>query len=283
MRIRHTRVVYSEKESTLTKMINITMEQESEKIETKAENSSLSDAQDRALKHWNAVKQYRTRGIEEAWECGRALCEVKRELPHGGFRKWLKSVGITKSKAHRWMRFSEHYQLSQIGTFNSVDQALKDIQSAREKLKEPAKEVEPDVETEGKASSVQQEEVTDGNGTLPLPVEIESPQQIQQLSEKVRETEEKLRKAEEEVAELHETKDQLRVAEERIAELLQENKQLKRQLEEKGTPKETTSVDQQQIYSHSAFSVNSEDPGSGEARTTAAPVSRENTENPDPI
>ncbi len=250
-------------------------------METKAENSDLSDAQSRAIEHWKSANRFFRNTIKEVWECGRALCEVKKELPHGKWGEWLKSAGIPTSTAHRWMKLSEQYdEISQIGKFNSVDQALKAWQPARSKRKEPAREVEPDV-AEGKASSVQQEEVTDGEGTPSLPVEIESPQEIQQLRDKLRETGKKLSKAEEEVAELRKTEDELRVAEERIAELLQENKQLKRQLEEKGTPKETTSVDQQQIYSHSAFSVNSEDPGSGEARTTAAPVSRENTDNPE--
>ena len=251
-------------------------------------NAELKVAQSQAIEHWESANQsynqfqgtYR-KTCEEIWKCGRALCEVREKGKRGEWVKWLTSVDIPPATAYRWMKFSQ-IEFSKIPELGSVNQGLKALPLPRPKDKEQDKEVEPDV-AEGKASSVQQEEVTDGEGTPSLPVEMESPQEIQQLRDKLRETGKKLSKAEEEVAELHETKDQLRVAEERIAELLQENKQLKRQLEEKGTPKETTSVDQQQIYPHSAFSENSEDPGSGGARTTAAPVSRKNTENPDPI
>ena len=259
-------------------------------METKAETSSLSDAQDRALKHWESANRFFRNTIKEVWECGRALCEVKKELPHGKWGEWLKSAGIPTSTAHRWMKLSEQYdEISQIGKFNSVDQALKAWQPARSKRKEPAKKFEPEVETEGESSSVQQEEVTDGDGTLQVPDHTESAQEIQELPDKLSETEDQRPVGEKETSELREIKDQLREAEKKNTDLRQENAdlrqentdlrqendRLKRQLEEKGTPKETTSVDQGQIYPHSAFSGNSENPGSGGARTTAVPESGE--------
>ena len=65
------------------------------------------------------------------------------------------------------------------------------------------------------------------------------------------------------------------------AQLRQENDRLKRLLEEKGISWQSTPVDRQRIYAHSAFTENREDPGLGGAGTSAAPESRENTDNPE--
>ena len=203
------------------------MEQESAVIETSnTGNADLSDAQSRAIKHWESANQSYKNTIEDIWNCGRALCEVNEKLKRQGWGKWLESADIPTSTAYRWMEFSKGYEFSKIGEV-SMTKGLKALQLAREKLKEAAKEDEPDEETVGEASSVQQEEVTDGDGTLQVPVEIEFPQQIQQLSEKLQATEEKLRKAEEEVAELRETKKE-------VERLQEENERLRGLLEENG-------------------------------------------------
>ncbi len=248
------------------------MEQKPEVTETViTENAGSTPAQNRALKHWKSYNQYRRKTTVEGWHCGGALEEVRKDLPHGEWGDWLKSAGITRSTADRLRLLSKSYDIHQVGEFDSVDQAL----AACSKRKKAGKKVEPDVETKGEASSVEKAEVTGGEGAPRLPVEGESPQEVQKLHDQLQETEKKLRKAEEKVAELRETKDQLRIAEEKIAELLQENKQLKSQLEEKETPEETTSVDQQQIYPHSAFPGNSKDPDSDRGKDDSSACSGE--------
>ena len=248
-----------------TNQIQEPMEQKSEVTETViTENAGSTPAQNRALKHWKSFNQYRRKTTVEGWHCGGALEEVRKDLPHGKWGDWLKSVGITRSTADRLRLLSKSYDIHQVGEFDSVDQAL----AACSKRKKAGKKVEPDVETKGEASSVEKAEVTGGEGAPRLPVEGESPQGIQELRNKLQETEKKLRKAEEKVAEL-------RKVEKETEGLRQENKQLKRLLEENEISWESTSDDQQQIYRHGAFAVNSENPESGEARTTAAPVSGE--------
>ena len=222
-------------------------EQESGAFETvNTENADLSEAQNRAIGHWDSAHQYRRKTIIEAWNCGQALSEVQEKLPRGEWRKWLESVRIPKSTAYLWMRFSKNYELSKIGHFNSVNQALKALPPDGSKRKE---EVEPDVEKKGEALSVQQEEVTDGEvGTRQLSDEIESTLEIQELPDKLSETEPV---GEKETAELRETKDQLREAEKKNtdlgqenADLRQENDRLKRLLEENGIPWKSTPDDQ---------------------------------------
>ena len=250
------------------------------------ENARLSDAQNRALKHWKSYDQYRRKTTVEGWHAGGALEEVFQELGHGGWGDWLESVGIARSTADRLRLLSKSYDIAQIEEFDSVDQALR-ASAARSKRKKAGMKVEPKVETKGEgASSVEKAEVTGGDDTPQVPDDTEFAQEIQQLRDKLREAEDQLRKTEDQ---LRKTEDRRRAAEKETADLrqentdlrkqkdrlLQENKQLKRKPEEKGIPKETTSVDRQQIYLHRALSGNSKDPGSGGARTTAAPESRE--------
>ena len=209
-------------------------EQESGALETvNTENADLSEAQSRAIGHWESAHEYRRKTIKEAWNCGQALCEVKEKLPRGEWRKWLESVGIPKSTAYLWIRFSNNCKLSKIGQFNSVNQALKALPPDGSKRKEP-EEVEPDVETKGEALSVQQEEVTDGDGTLQVPGDTESAQEVQELQE----TENQLPPVgEKETAEFRETKDQqLDKAWKEVERLQEENKLLKRILKDNGIP-----------------------------------------------
>ena len=98
--------------------------------------------------------------------------------------------------------------------------------------------MDPELETQGEASSVQQEEATNGDGTPPLPVEDESLQDIQELPDRLRE-------AEKENTELRQENTELR---QENTELSQENDELKRLLKEHGIPWESTPVDIQKKY-----------------------------------
>ena len=87
--------------------------------------------------------------VEKYWQGGRHLTVVKKGTPHGEWRSWLKSVGISKSKAHRLIQLSQ-YELSQLGTFDSVDAALQALLPARQKMptaaSETPEEAVPEVE-----------------------------------------------------------------------------------------------------------------------------------------
>ena len=45
-------------------------------------------------------------------------------MAHGGWRNWLEERGISKSTAHRLIALSQLIDLSQVGTFESVQAAL---------------------------------------------------------------------------------------------------------------------------------------------------------------
>ena len=233
-------------------------------VETEnSEDAGSTPAQIRALKHWESYKQYCRKSVVEAWKCGGALCEVREEAKHGEWEKWLKSKGISQSTADRLRRLSKNYDSTQIEEFDSVDQALKAL-AARSKRKKAGKKFEPEMETRREVISGKPEEAIGGDGTPPLPEDIDSAQEVRELRDKLRETE-----------------DQLRAAEEKNAEQCREIDRLKRLLEERGISWQSTPVDGQQIYPHSAFSVHREDPEPGREGTTAAPESRENTDKPE--
>ena len=261
------------------------------------ENSGQSEVQKQAVDHWKRANQSYRKTIEDIWKCGRALCDVRKELDRGKWVKWLESEDIPKTTAYRWMRFSKHCKESEIETIGSVNQALP---PARRKRKEPDKEVEAGGKTEEEAPSVEKEEITDVDGTPRHSVEGESPQEIEALRNKLRETEdqlgatkkenvelrkteEKLRKTEEKLRKteqkLRKTEEELREANQKIAEfsetrkevddLRQENDRLRRLRKDKEIPSEPTS--EKQIRPHSAFPVKGDNPESGGERTMAAP------------
>ena len=181
--------------------MNESRKQKSKAMETTTtENASRSDAESRAIKYWELHNKYGglqsnygRKSLEEGWKCGGALDEVQEELPHGDWGKWLKSNGISQSTADRLRRLSKSYDITQLGEFTSVDQALRAIPKRRK----PAKKLEPEGKTEGKASSRTPEEATGADGTPQVPVEGESAQKVQELRDRLRKSEEKRRDAEE--------------------------------------------------------------------------------------
>ena len=117
-----------------------------EKVST--ETAGLSEAKSLFRKHWESYKQFGRKSVEEAWHCGNALREVRKEAKHGEWGKSLESLDISQSTADRLIRLSKNYDdVTQLGEFTSVDQALRALGPARRKPKEPAKKVEPKVET----------------------------------------------------------------------------------------------------------------------------------------
>ena len=95
-----------------------------------------------AEQHLRAFEQLARRTVEEAWLAGDALLRIKDQLPHGGWRTGLEERGISKSTAHRFITLRKRYpEMSQVGTFRSVQAALTDSKKARETERAvPAKE-----------------------------------------------------------------------------------------------------------------------------------------------
>ena len=66
------------------------------------------------------------KAVAVAWRIGGYLLEARKACGHGEWRLWLAERGITKSTADRWMQLRRAFpQTSQVGTFGSVDEALK--------------------------------------------------------------------------------------------------------------------------------------------------------------
>ncbi len=79
----------------------------------------------RAVKLVGNVQALARRTVEEGWEAGRALADVKTASPHGTYRKWLASVGI-KRETDRTLRklYAMYPQKTEVRSFASVTQAL---------------------------------------------------------------------------------------------------------------------------------------------------------------
>ncbi len=97
----------------------------------------LTEAQDRAIKHFRSAHQFRRRTLEEVWKCGQALSVVRNQLSRGEWMPWLDEVGITHDTGSRWIRLAAHYESSQLADFGSVDAALKAMPPARPKREKP--------------------------------------------------------------------------------------------------------------------------------------------------
>ena len=90
---------------------------------------STDDFKQKFRVHFAALQTLRRRGVGEAWGVGQALHEIKARLPHGEFRAFLEAEGIARETAARFMRLSKGVSMTQIGTFDSMDAALKSIPS----------------------------------------------------------------------------------------------------------------------------------------------------------
>ena len=95
-----------------------------------------------AEQHLRAFEQLARRTVEEAWLAGDVLLRIKKQLPHGGWRTSLEERGISKSTAHRFIQLRKKYpEMSQVGTFRSVQAALTDSKKSGETERAaPAKE-----------------------------------------------------------------------------------------------------------------------------------------------
>ena len=242
------------------KELNAPMEQksvvetETDKETVITENAGLSEPESQALKYWESylqscskTVQLSRRSVVEAWYCGRAFQEVFKGRSRGGWGPWLESKGISKRTADRFRQLSKYYDdVGQLGEFTSVDQALS---AARSKRKGPVEEVKPEVETEREVSSGTIEEAAGDNGTPQAPDDTDSAQEIQEVPDKLSETEDQQPVREKELAELR--REKTKWGQEKT-DLLKEIERLQRLLEENGISWELPSDDQQKEYSPAA-------------------------------
>ena len=92
---------------------------------------------ERAAVYWHqkTVDAVRSAAVA-AWHCGNALAQVKEIKAHGEFIPWLKKMGISNSRAHRYMRLASEYQIHQLGEFDTPHQALLALSEGDESMGE---------------------------------------------------------------------------------------------------------------------------------------------------
>ena len=94
---------------------------------------------------------FQRRTLADAWDIGRGLRCIKDEMQHGEFRPFLADIAMNRETARRFMALAETYEMTQLVSFASVDDALKSLpparpepQAAPEPQPEPAAEQPPE-------------------------------------------------------------------------------------------------------------------------------------------
>ena len=75
-------------------------------------------------KHFAAFQNFGRRTVEEAWQVGHHLNQAKALVGHGGWYDWLDERGVANQTANRFMQLSQHFDIPQLGGFESVQAAL---------------------------------------------------------------------------------------------------------------------------------------------------------------
>ena len=106
-------------------------------------------AEDRFRRHWAEAQRLGRKTVEEAWRAGKALMKVNEAMLHGGWGEWLEGEDIARRTAYRLIELAKRApELCQIGTFATVDEALKDLPALvvkpRRRPAPPKPEPEPD-------------------------------------------------------------------------------------------------------------------------------------------
>ena len=196
------------------------MEQNQEVTETViSENTDLGSDQSQVAEHFDLYQRFGQRALVAGWRCGGTLCEARKKTKRGEWGKLLKSVGISKSTADRFMELSRYYDdITELEEFVSLDQALREGRSKRKKQdKDPGQ----------------------------LSLGFKPTQGILEPPDKLRGTEDGPADGEKEAAELRQENTRLR---QEKTDLLKKIERLKRLLEENGIPWEPTPDDQQKEY-----------------------------------
>ena len=71
-------------------------------------------AEERFDAHWEQWGALHRRSVDHAWECGRALRELKSSFEHGEFQSFLSSRHVSTTTANRLMQLAS-YEKAQVG------------------------------------------------------------------------------------------------------------------------------------------------------------------------
>ena len=83
-------------------------------------------------RHFESFRKQCQRTVEEAWSLGEALAAAKTQVRHGWWLPWLKSMGLPRRSAQRFMQLYERYpEKRQVAHLESVDGALRALPPAR--------------------------------------------------------------------------------------------------------------------------------------------------------
>ena len=94
---------------------------------------STKQLQAQAVLAFTEFRQLARRTVEQAWECGRLLTELKEVMEHGAWLPWLEENEIPRRTASHFMRLHHAYQMGKLDRFGSVDAALKALPPATPK------------------------------------------------------------------------------------------------------------------------------------------------------
>ena len=74
---------------------------------------------------------FQRRSLVEGHDIGRGLRAIRDEMQHGEWAPYLAEIGMERTMAHRLMTLADSYQMLQLATFGSVDDALKALAPKR--------------------------------------------------------------------------------------------------------------------------------------------------------
>ena len=101
----------------------------------------FEERQDAVCEKWHGFQR---RTLGDAWDIGRGLRTVKDLMQHGEWLPWLDSIGMARETARRFMVLAEELQITQLGEFASVDDALKALPPKRPKPEPTTVDVKPE-------------------------------------------------------------------------------------------------------------------------------------------
>ena len=91
----------------------------------------------------------RSQSVEQAWKVGDHLERAKLIVEHGEFRSWLFAQGIDRNMSLRFMRLRNEYQIAQLESFGSVNEALKTLPEPESAVHNKVEVVEKDKDLTG--------------------------------------------------------------------------------------------------------------------------------------
>ena len=94
-----------------------------------AEITEVADLGERFQYHYRLVDKFARQTLAQARQAGLCLVRGKELLPHGEFRPWAASLGLTPSTTTRLLRLGQNDQVEHFAPGTAVSQALLAIAS----------------------------------------------------------------------------------------------------------------------------------------------------------